>query len=407
MMPASAVAGDSKSLPAKKFWLHDLVLGLLPLLIGFEVLLAFLYVPPALHGLDDFRQLYVGGYMIRTGHARELYDYDTQQRFQDTVVPVGKHNPLITSHLAYEELLFVPLSLFPYKVAYWMFMAFNGALLVLCVGLLRHRLRVLPDWLPVLLIPAFFPISRTLEKGQDSIIILTLLAAALWALDHEKEYVAGLLAGVGIFKFQIVIPIALLFIIWRRWKFSLGLAVSSVAAGLVSLWLVGLGGARDYAHMLLSMSLRLSSENMRRYTTNPNMMMNLRGLFSAMFDGRMAHGHVQWMVAVGSVVVLLAAARQRPSLPLAITAASLVSYHFIIHDASILVIVIAVALCSGSVWNAAAAVLLLIAPLCAVIPIYDYLAAIPLLGLFLLMLRRESEPDAPTAGNGPNAIGRT
>jgi hypothetical protein len=399
MMPANTVAGEGKPLPVKKFWPHDLVLGLLPLLIGFEVLLAVLYVPPALQGLDDFRQLYVGGYMIRTGHGRELYEYDTQQRFQDAVVPVGKHDPLITSHLAYEELLFVPLSLLTYKVAYWMFMAFNGALLVLCVGLLRPRLRVLPDWLPVLLIPAFFPVSRTLEKGQDSIIILTLLAAALWALDHQKEFVAGLLVGIGIFKFQIVIPIALLFIIWRRWRFSAGLAVSSVAAGLVSLWLVGLGGARDYAHMLLSMSLRLSLENMRRYTTNPNMMINLRGLLSAIFDGRIPHGYVQLMVAVCSVVVLVAAARQRPSLPLAITAASLVSYHFIIHDASILIIAIAVALCSGSVWNAAAAVLLLIAPLCAVIPIYDYLAAIPLLGLFLLMLRRGSEPSELTAGN--------
>jgi len=405
MILPSAVAEDHKSQPTRKFWLHDLVLGLLPLLIGFEVLLAFLYVPPALHGLDDFRQLYVGGYMIRTGHARELYDYDAQQRFQDTVVPVGKHDPLIISHLAYEELLFVPLSLFPYKVAYWMFMAFNGALLVLCVGLLRHRLRVLPDWLPVLLIPAFFPISRTLEKGQDSIIILTLLAAALWTLDHEKEFVAGLLVGIGIVKFQIVIPIALLFLLWRRWSFSVGLAVSSVAAGLVSLWLVGLGGARGYAHMLLSMSVRLTSEtDMRRYTTNPNMMINLRGLFSAIFDGKLPHGYIQFLVAACSIVVLLVAARQRPSLPLAIVAASLVSYHFIVHDASILIIVIAAALCSGSAWNGAVAVLLLIAPFCAVIPIHDYLAAIPLLGLFLLMVRRVSRPIEFTAVSCQNAI---
>jgi hypothetical protein len=400
MMPASAVAEEGKPQPRRKFWPHELVLGLLPLLIGLEGLLAVLYVPPALHGLDDFRQLYVGGYMIRTGHARELYDYDTQQRFQDTVVPVRKHDPLIISHLAYEELLFVPLSLFPYKVAYWMFMVFNGALLVFCVGLLRHRLTVLPDWLPVLLIPAFFPISRTLEKGQDSIIVLTLLTAALWALDHEKEFVAGLLVGMGIFKFQIVIPIALLFFVWRRWRFSVGLAISSAAAGLVSLWLVGLGGVRGYVHLLLSMSLRLTSEaDMRRYTTNPNMMMNLRGLFSAMFDGRLPHSYLQFLVAACSVIVLLAAARRRPSLPLAIAAASLVSYHFIIHDASILIIVIAAALCRRSVWNAAAAILLLVAPFCAVIPIYDYLAAIPLLGLFLLMLRRGSEASEYTAGS--------
>ena len=116
--------------------------------------------------------------------------------------------------------------------------------------------------------------------------------------------------------------------------------------------------------------------------------MNLRGLFSAVFDGKLPHGYVQLLVVACSVVVLVAAVRQRPSLPLAIAAASLVSYHFIVHDASILIIVIGAALCSGSVWIAAAAVLLLIAPLCAIIPIYDYLVAIPLLGLFVLMLGR-------------------
>src|SRR5258708_7814258 len=29
--------------------------------------------------LADFRQLYTGGYILRTGHAHELYDFDKQQ----------------------------------------------------------------------------------------------------------------------------------------------------------------------------------------------------------------------------------------------------------------------------------------------------------------------------------------
>src|ERR1019366_6973531 len=142
-------------------------------------------------------------------------------------------------------------------------------------------------------------------------IMLTLLAAALWALDHEKEFVAGLLVGIGIFKFQIVIPVALLFLMWRRWRFSAGFAVSSSVAGLVSLWLVGLGGARGYAHMLVSMSLRLASvADMHRYSTDPREMIDLRGLVTAIFDGKLAHGYVQFLVLVCSVVVLLMAARR-------------------------------------------------------------------------------------------------
>ncbi len=372
------------------------------------MLLAIIYVPLALRGVDDFRQLYTGGYIVRTRHAAELYDYDTQQRFEDLLIPAGRHFMLPINHLAFEELLFVPLSLLTYRVAYWVFMAFNGMLLILCAGLLRHRLEIQPNqrkWVSALLLLAFFPIPRALEKGQDSIIMLTLLAAALWALDHEKEFLAGLLVGIGIFKFQIVIPIALLFLVWRRWRFFAGFSASTVAAGLVSLWLVGLDGAREYANMLLSMSVRLTSDVvMFRYGTHPRDMINLRGLLSAIFGGKLPHGYVQFLIAACSVIVLLAAARQRPSLPLAIAAASLASYHFIVHDASILIIVIAGALCSGLVWNGAVAILLLIAPLCAMIPGCGYLAAIPLLGLFLLMLRGVPERGEFIAGDGQSAI---
>ena len=385
-----------------------LVLRLLPILVAHQMLLAILYVPLALRGFDDFRQLYTGGYMVRTGHAAELYDYDTQRHFEDQLIPTGLNFTLPINHLAFEALLFVPLSLLSYKAAYWVFLAFNGALLILCVRLLGRRLTIERGkwkWLPALLLLAFFPIPRAMEKGQDSIILLTLLAGGLWALDQEKEFVAGLLVGIGIFKFQVVIPIALLFLIWRRWRFSAGFAASAGAAALISLWLVGVDGAKEYVRMLLSMSVRLTSDvDMFRYGTHPRDMINLRGLLSAMFEGKLPHGYLQFLIAACSVVVLVAAARQRPSLSLAIAAASLVSYHFIVHDASVLIIVIVAALSSGFDWNATVAILLLIAPLCAMIPDHGYLAAIPLLGLFLLMLRFGPERTEFKPGGSRSAI---
>jgi len=406
MMPVSTVAQGE---PAKRFWPPVLVRRLLPLLVGYQILLATMYVPQALGGLDDFRQLYTGGYMVRTGHATELYDYSAQQRFEELLIPTGMHFTLPINHLAFEELLFVPLSLLPYKVAYWVFMAFNGVLLILCVRLLGRRLEIQPDhwkwkwewmrkWVPVLLLLAFFPIPRALEKGQDSIIMLTLLAAALWGLDHEKEFVAGLLVGIGIFKFQIVLPIALLFLVWRRGRFCAGFAASTAGAGLISLWLVGIAGAKEYAHTLLSMSVRSTSGMDTLRYGNSIDMINLRGLLTALFAGRLAHEYVQLLIAACSIAVLVAAARQRPSLPLAIAASSLTSYYLMVHDASIFIIVIAMALCSGLLWNGAVAVLLLIAPLCAIIPGCGYVTTIPLLGLFLLMLRREPGSGDFTAG---------
>lgn len=368
------------------FWPHDLILGMLPLILTIQAFLWAAYLPAGLHGISDLRQLYTGGYMIRTGHQKELYNYDLQWQLEKNLV--GGQLMLPVNHLAFEELLFVPLSLFSYRTAYWVFLTFNASLLVISARLLRSRMKLLSDrwrWFPVLLIAAFYPISRALVLGQDSIIMLTLLAIALYALDRDKEMMAGLMVGIGAFKFQIVVPIAVLFLIWRRWRFCGGFVISAGMAGLISLGLVGRDGAKEYVAMLKGMSLHLNSAaDMVHYGTFPTAMMNLRGLATALLGGILSASGIQIAILVFSAAVLLIASKQRPSLPLAILAGSLVSYHFLCHDASILIIPLVTALSSRSACDGAAAVLLLFAPLASVIPIYGYLASIPLVALFVL-----------------------
>jgi hypothetical protein len=373
------------------FWPHDLVLGILPLILTLQAFLWAAYLPAGLNGISDLRQLYTGGYIVRTGHPKQLYNYDLQWQLEKNLV--GGQLMLPVNHLAFEELFFAPLSLFPYRTAYWVFLVFNTVLLIVCARLLRPRMKALSDrwrWFPVLLIPAFYPISRALVLGQDSIIMLTLLVGALYAVDHDNELTAGLIVGVGMFKFQIVIPIALLFLIWRRWRVCTGFVISGGTAGMISLGLVGLGGAKEYMSLLSGMSLHLhSTADMIRYGTFPTAMMNLRGLATALLGGTLSAGGLQFAVLVASAAVLVMAAKQRPSLPMAIMAGSLVSYHFLCHDASILIIPLATALGSRSAWSGAAAVLLLLAPIASVIPSYGYLAAIPLIALFVLSSFRQ------------------
>lgn len=396
MMSTTTVSEDRRVLSPKRFWPQDLFLGLLPLILAAQALFFVPYFSAALRGIGDFRQLYSGGYMIRTGHAKELYDYDTEAEFENRLVPVGGPFMLPINHLAFEELLFVPFSLVPYRTAYWIFLGFNIFLLVVCCRLLRVPCSQLHErwrWFLPLLFASFFPISRALTHGQDSIITLTLLSGALWSLTQENELTAGLLVGLGMFKFQIAIPIALLFFVWRRWRFCMGFAISSLAAVLVSLWIVGINGAREYAHTMVGMSVHLASKaDMVRYETYPADMLNLRGLISTTLKGLLPQSGVQAIVLLCSVVVLFVAARRRPSFNLAIVGASLVSYHFLPHDASILIIPIAAALCSGSAWNGALAVVLVLAPMLSIIPFCAYLAAIPLITLFILLVRSTDPP---------------
>ena len=185
------------------------------------------FFPSALRGHADFRQLYAAGYMVRTGHASELYDARAQQQFQNALVG-NDERALPFIRPAYQALLFVPFSLLPYRSAYLAFLAVNLLLLAMAFWLIASTMRNLARiWrgLPVFVFLVFYPIALALMQGQDSILLLVLLAAALVALDRGREMMAGMLVALGLFKMQIVIPIALLFLLWRRWRFFAGFAL--------------------------------------------------------------------------------------------------------------------------------------------------------------------------------------
>ena len=386
--------------PGRRFWPRELLLALLAVLVGLEVLAWAAYLPVGLRGVADFRSLYTSGYMARTNRAHDLYDHDMVQDFEQKLVPVQAKFNIAMDHPAYEEVLFVPLSMLPYRIAFVAFIVLNLGVVVLCIRLLGPSFQVLSQrWrpFPALLFAAFFPITKAITTGQDSILLLALLAGAFIYTQRKRNLAAGLLTGLGLFKFQVVVPIALLFLLWKRWRFVLGFAVSSAAAGLVSLLWVGIHGTRQYASMLLGMSLRLTSEDfgVKYYALSPKTMLNLRGLLSAMFEGRLEHWWLQGLIAVSSLAVLFLVRRCRPSLPLAIVAAALVSYHFNAQDASILMIPLGLCLCGDSVWAAMAAIATLIVPTAAIIPWYGYIATIPIVGLLFATAAR-TKSGAPT-----------
>ncbi len=212
------------------FWPHDLFFGLLIFLLLAQAVIWWIYLPLGLRGGADFRQLYTGGYMLRTGHAQELYDFEAQQRFQTQLVPQASRIRLLITHPAFEELLFLPLSWLPYRTAFWIFFVVNCALVWLCLELLKPKLTVLTErsrWFPLMLVATFFPISRTILQGQDSILLLSLLSAAYEMLDQERYWWAGFLVGCGVFRYQIVVPIALLYLLWKNWEFVRGFLTSA------------------------------------------------------------------------------------------------------------------------------------------------------------------------------------
>jgi len=392
-------------------YVQDILLGILPIIFCMQFLAWLTFLPKALRGHADFRQLYVAGYMVRTGHRTQLYDYAAQTYFQNTLVS-NDERALPFIRPAYQALMFVPFSLLPYRTAYLGFLLLNVLLLALAFLILQPRLRGLSRvWpgLPPALFLGFYPVALALMQGQDSILLLALLAAALVSLERNRDLTAGALAGVGLFKFQIVVPIVLLFLLWRRWRFVKGFMFSAILVGLLSFITSGWAETVVFVHSLLSVGAGLPAvPGEINFPLRINIMANLRGLIYGLASLRAPQRWLQvTTLLLSSLVVISVRARGRQqrggdALVLAITAGVVVSYYLFIHDLSILLIPIVLTLDrfisrngTGEPFGRAAAAisaLLFVAPMCIfVIPAHFYLVSVLICAFLFVLMKRLPE----------------
>jgi Glycosyltransferase family 87 len=290
-------------------------------------------------GRADFRQLYTAGYMVRSGQGPDLYNYEFEEQLQNRIVGPGM--PLPFDHLAYEALLFVPFSILRYSTAYFAFAGFNILLLVAAQRLFRSYLsplEALGKFVPEAIFFCFLPVAVTIILGQDSILLLALTVLAFIAMDKGHDVRSGLFLSLGFFKFQYILPIILLFLLWRKWRFVFGAALGGFAVICLSTWITGFSGMRAFARTMVEMSIGLSSHAQRlKFATFPNAMPNLRGFIDTVGDySHLSAGAIQVAVIACTLLVILFASRMPPSLPLAVLVAVLVSYHGLIHDSTLL-----------------------------------------------------------------------
>jgi hypothetical protein len=374
-------------------YVRALAMGIPAYLIGVHLWTWVFMLPVFLGGRSDFRQLYTAGYMVRTGHRTELYDYEAQLRFQNRIVSQN-HVPLPFIRPAFEALLFVPLSLVSYRQAYFAFLLFNCALLAVCYRLVVSRLKALSDvfwWLPGALFLAFLPIAAALMQGQDSIVLLVLLVLALNRLEESSLFAAGALIGMGLFKFQIVIPLVLILAIWRYWKVVIGFTSTSSVLCAASLWVAGFRCPGDYMESLRHL----------KYPLALTLMTNIHGLTAGVFGTIAKPIVITGITVLASIGLFAFVARRKPeteaeAFSLAIVLSALCSYYLLIHDMSVLTIPVFIALSQNvehegtgdkiGQWRFRLAALVLIAPLLiSFSPEHFYLVALPVLGFGCLL----------------------
>lgn len=186
---------------------------------------------------------------------------------------------------------------------------------------------------------------------------------AFGALRRQHAFAAGCWLGIGLCKFQIVLPLALVVILSsrkiERSQFTKGFSLLAVALAVLSAAISGPAVFFGYPRFLISMQTQTSSG------VAPPMMANLRGLIYIFFRGR----HTEWAIAAVSILsaaaLIKAVSVLKRALPLgkanatgsakpdgsfdlafadALLAALLVCYYLNPHDLSLLLLPILLAL---------------------------------------------------------------
>ncbi|MBZ5704689.1 MAG: DUF2029 domain-containing protein [Acidobacteriia bacterium] len=287
---------------------------------------------PGMEKGTDFPDFYVAARMVHAGAGHELYSAAAQREFQ--IRYAGRVGTYFI-HPPFETLLYLPFAQWPMERAYLLWSLLDVGLLLVTARVMT--LEVLPgrDW-QMLAAGAlvFAPVLLNFIQGQDSVLLLFLLVLAFTALRREQPLAAGAWLACGLFKFHLVLPIAVILLFGKRWRLLGGFAAGAVVLGLVSAAISGRGWLAAYARFLGELA------KLPMAGIHPEEMANLRGLVALLFP---ASAWILLTVA-SSLVVLGLAIRgwNRAGVKLGfantVTAAALVSYHLSPHDLSVLLL---------------------------------------------------------------------
>ncbi len=209
----------------------------------------------------DFVYFYVVGAIARARDLQALYSMEAQDALIARLVPAVLDTHFPPSYGPQVSLFFAPLARLPYVAALQVWLAATVVLYLVCGYVIWRRCPRLRDrkWEVCALLLAAPALHFDLSYAQTSALALACFTVAFLALRAGRPWIAGLAIGSLVYKPQLGLAAAVVFVYAREWRVVLGAvggAGAQIGAGVLYWGPSVLGDyARALAHIPAVMSL--------------------------------------------------------------------------------------------------------------------------------------------------------
>ena len=285
----------------------------------------------------DFLHFYTLGSLALAHRGADLYNLEAQAALSAQRVPAAAGIRYLPLYPPQVSIFFAPFAGLSYPAALILWLTCSALVYGLCCyaiwrscpNLRTHRTTVL---FLALAFPAFW---HLIAWGQTSALALACFTLAFFALRAQREFLAGLALGCLIFKPQLALAAAIVFLVTLRWKLIAG-ALLSAAAELTATWVYyGPGPLREWMRMLLNAPSLLPLLEPKPYQTH-----SLRTFWTMLVPWPSASLALYLVTALLVSALTIACWRSRLSLSLRysalLLATVLLALHLTVYDLVIL-----------------------------------------------------------------------
>ena len=292
----------------------------------------------------DFLHFYTLGALAAAHRGADLYDMNAQAAIAAERVAQAAGLRYLPLYPPQVSIFFAPLSHLSYPWALSLWWICSAGIYAICVfavwracpNLHRHGTTVL---LAAIGFPGFF---HMIAWGQTSALALAGFTAAFFLLRARRDFLAGLAFGCLIFKPQLGMAAAVVFLSIGAWKIVAGALLSAVAQLAAGVLYYGAAPLLQWLGMMRNVRALLPWLEPKPYQTH-----SLRTFWSMLMpSGLIASGEIALaLYAISAMAVLwwtISIWRRRPEAPLALRYSSLllasvlIAPHLTVYDLVVL-----------------------------------------------------------------------